>query len=91
MSFSNIANLLISASKTMSSLVPKINFSHTQKKINKKKSNQIWIFNKLFLIFVTLAPPNLLFNVGCKFALSFLATTAWHSFSKLAQTLNQGE
>ena len=40
---------------------------------------------------VRLAPSVPLFNVGCKFALSFLATTAWHSFSRLGTTLNQEE
>ena len=37
-----------------------------------------------------LAPPAYLFNVGYKFAWSFLATTAWYSFSRLDATLNQG-
>ena len=37
-----------------------------------------------------LASPGPLFNVGCHFAFSFLVTTAWHSFSRLGTTLNQG-
>ena len=40
---------------------------------------------------VRLAPPAPLFKVGCKFAWSLLATTAWHSFSRLGTTLNEGE
>ena len=39
---------------------------------------------------VRLAPPAPLFNVGCKFACSFPATTAWESYSRLGTTLNQG-
>ena len=39
---------------------------------------------------VRFAPPAPLFNVGWKFTWSFLATTAWHSFSRLGTTLNQG-
>ena len=39
---------------------------------------------------VRLAPVTL-YNVGCKFAWSFLATTAWHSFSRFTTTLNEGE
>ena len=39
---------------------------------------------------VRLAHPAPLFNVGCKFAWSFLATTAWHNFARLSTTLNQG-
>ena len=39
---------------------------------------------------VRLAPPAPLFNVDCKFAWSFLTTTARHSFSRLGITLNQG-
>ena len=33
--------------------------------------------------------PAHLFNLGCKFACSFLATTAWHSFYRLGITLYQ--
>ena len=32
---------------------------------------------------VRLAVPASLLNVGCKFACSFLATNAWHNFSRL--------
>ena len=39
---------------------------------------------------VRLAPLAPLFNVGCKFAWLFLATTAWHSFFRLGTTLSQG-
>ena len=38
---------------------------------------------------VRLTSPANLENVGTKFAWSFLATTACHSFSKLGTTLNQ--
>ena len=37
---------------------------------------------------VRLAPPAPLFNVGCKFAWSFLAITAWLNFPRLGRTLN---
>ena len=40
---------------------------------------------------VILAPPFHLFNIGCKFAWSFLPTAAWHRFSRFGATLNQGE
>ena len=38
---------------------------------------------------VRLVPPVPMSNVGYKFARSFLATTAWKSFSNLDATLNQ--
>ena len=38
---------------------------------------------------VRIVPPVLMFNVGCKFARSFLATTAWKSFSNLDTILNR--
>ena len=38
---------------------------------------------------VRLALPAPLINVGCKFACSFPATTAWESYSRLGTTLNQ--
>ena len=40
---------------------------------------------------VRLAPPPLLFNVGCKFACSFLILAVWHGFFWLGTTLSQGE
>ena len=40
---------------------------------------------------VRLAFPAPLFNVGCKFACSFLATTAWRSLSRLGTTLSEGK
>ena len=41
--------------------------------------------------FLRLAPPAPLFNVGCKFVFTFLATTAWHSLFRLGTTLNYEE
>ena len=54
------------------------------------------LFNFLFLLqsvtkIVRLVPPPPLFNVGCKFACSFLVLTAWHGFFRLGTTLSQGE
>ena len=53
----------------------------------------VWFLRK-YLQWVTkivkIAPAALLFNVDCKFAWSFLTTIAWHNFSKLGATLNQG-
>ena len=40
---------------------------------------------------VRLAPPPTLFNVGCRFAYSFLVLAAWHGFFRLGTTLSQGE
>ena len=40
---------------------------------------------------VRLAPPPPLFNVGCKFAYSFLVLAAWHGFFRLGTTLSQRE
>ena len=40
---------------------------------------------------VRLAPPPPLFNVGCKFAYSFLVLAAWHGFFRLGTTLSQGK
>ena len=39
---------------------------------------------------VRLAHPVPLFKVGCKFACSFLVSTAWHRFFRLGTTLSQG-
>ena len=40
---------------------------------------------------LSLAPSAFLFKVSFTFACSFLATTAWYSFSRLGTTLKQGE
>ena len=34
---------------------------------------------------------SILFSFACKFTYSFLATTAWHTFSRLERILNKGE
>ena len=60
-----------------------------QKNQNCQIKVKIW-YLQLVTKIVRLAPPAPLFNVGCKFARSFLATTAWHSFSRLGTQLNQG-
>ena len=40
---------------------------------------------------VRLIPPPPLFNVGCKFACSFVVLAAWQCFFRLGTTLSQGE
>ena len=60
-----------------------------------KKSKLIVWAEIWYLLLVTkivrLTPTSPLFNVGCKFASSYLATNVWHSFFRLGTTLNQGE
>ena len=43
------------------------------------------------IVKLPLAPSASLFKVSFTFACSFLATTAWYSFSRLGATLKQGE